>query len=231
MKKYSSIVWLALCLGFTGNVAFGENENVDLSEDQSFVAGNDTAALVAPEQGNLTTKEALEQFLKVAEGEYGVFLGLKEGQDLQGTIYLINAFLSQPVENQTLDSVFDFKKTYYDERPEVQFVLDHLYEVFVTAYFVTGEHYYLFFPFILAEWYSKGLVNTLAMNAIASHMSHAWVPGNNSWIDAFAKTLVYTVGINYMKDSNLSTLVSQMSSDVFAYASYLLEVDEDSSSE
>jgi len=224
-------VWLALCLGFTGNVAFGENENVDLSEDQSFVAGNDTAALVAPEQGNLTTSDALAQLLTAARNDLNGFSSLSEGKDLQSTIYLINAFLSQPVENQTLDSVFDLKKQYYDERPEVQFGLNHLYEIFVTAYFVTGEHYYLFLPFILAEWYSKGLVNTLAMNAIASHVSHAWVPGSNGWVDALAKSIFYSVGINYIKDSNLSSLVSQMGSDVLSYASYLLEVDEESSAE
>ena len=101
----------------------------------------------------------------------------------------------------------------------------------MTAYFVTGEHCYLFCMFIAAEWYSKGFVNTLAMHAIASHISHAWVPGNNSWIHAFAKAVFYNAGINYIKDSNLSALVSQMGSDVLAYASYLLEKDENPSSE
>lgn len=53
-------MWLVLCLGFTGNVAFGENENLDFSEDQG---------VVAPLADNKTAAQALVEFVTIARNE------------------------------------------------------------------------------------------------------------------------------------------------------------------
>lgn len=102
MKKYSNIVRFALCLGFVGNVAWGQETN----EGQNIAVGNDVDALVIPEQGNLTTSDALKQLLQAAQADYNSFSSLTGGEDFQNTIFLINQFLDEPLENKTLESLF-----------------------------------------------------------------------------------------------------------------------------
>lgn len=218
MKKYSSIVWLVLCLGFTGNVAFGENENVDLSEDQG---------VIAPLADNKTAAQALVEFVTIARSELE---GHKsdEGSDYYAFSLLVNEILGSPIDSEKIRSVFKLKRDWYDDQEWVQYMLPHIYGA-LTAYCVTSDQYYFYYLsslFLLTEWYGKGFINVFIMNAIVDRISQKYVPysrkdGQNTWVDTFAKTLLYHIGSPYLVEANPQQKVWDILNDGFTLVSGL----------